>query len=211
MNKKIQFNEAASAWDEEEKHIRMAKTIANAIIKSLPLAKKMHLLDYGCGTGLVTMLLQPLVQSITAVDISDSMLSVLQEKIKRFKIPNVRTRQLDSETDKLGTDSYDAIISTMTVHHVLDYGKLLQCFYSLLNLRGRLCIVDLVSEDGNFHSDNSTVEHFGFAESEIKQSFADCGFKEIEYRIIHTEIKTVYSGQEKVFPFFLISGVRPAL
>jgi len=63
-NKTRDFNKAAATWDEEPRRLKLAGEVADAIAKSIPLTPSMDVLDFGCGTGLLTLNLQPGVRSL---------------------------------------------------------------------------------------------------------------------------------------------------
>lgn len=48
--------------------------------------RDVHLLDFACGTGRITALLENRVKTSTGVDVSDSMLNIAREKLKRTQI-----------------------------------------------------------------------------------------------------------------------------
>lgn len=48
--------------------------------------KDIHLLDFACGTGRITSFLENRVKTSTAVDVSNSMLAIAREKLKRAEI-----------------------------------------------------------------------------------------------------------------------------
>ena len=53
--------------------------------------------DFGCGTGLLTLALQPYVERIIGVDSSPAMLAKLQEKVATGGFEGVETRLLAAE------------------------------------------------------------------------------------------------------------------
>lgn len=85
------FDNSAQEWDLNPERVKLANAVADAIIQSLQLNKDMIAMDYGAGTGLVTLRINPYVKKITAVDSSKEMLKVLEEKIEKLKIKNVDT------------------------------------------------------------------------------------------------------------------------
>ena len=91
---KRDFDKEAAAWDEVPARVRLANDIVAAISDEIALTSNMDVLDFGCGTGLLTLRLQPVVRSITGVDSSQGMINVLNAKIDKQKLPNVRTRYL---------------------------------------------------------------------------------------------------------------------
>jgi len=48
--------------------------------------RDIHLLDFACGTGRITSLLEDRVKTSTAIDVSSSMLAIAREKLKRTEI-----------------------------------------------------------------------------------------------------------------------------
>jgi Predicted methyltransferase (contains TPR repeat) len=45
----------------------------------------MKVLDFGCGTGLLSFFLQPYVGEITGIDTSKGMIEVFDKKLKKIK------------------------------------------------------------------------------------------------------------------------------
>jgi 2-polyprenyl-3-methyl-5-hydroxy-6-metoxy-1,4-benzoquinol methylase len=202
---KTNFDAKAATWDDDPKRIKRAGEIADAMIRAMHPATEMDAMDFGCGSGLITLMLQPLVKSITGVDSSREMLNVLENKIKQQKLANVRTQFVDIEAGDRIEGSYDLIVSSMTLHHVSEPGKLLRRLYNLLFPGGQLGIADLDTEDGTFHSDNTGVVHFGFERAKLKELFTQAGFREIR----DATASTVVREQEgKTYTVFLISGTK---
>ncbi len=67
---KKDFNKEAAQWDANPGRVKLANEVADAIIREAAPASNMDALDFGCGTGLVTLRLQPLVRTIIGVDSS---------------------------------------------------------------------------------------------------------------------------------------------
>ncbi len=81
------FDEEAEYWDEVPGRILMATTIADRIKAEVPLDAGMKAMEFGCGTGLITMQLIHRLKSITAADTAAKMVVVLEKKpLKRILI-----------------------------------------------------------------------------------------------------------------------------
>jgi len=112
------FDRDAATWDENAGRVKMATNIANSIKYAVKLHAGMDVLDFGCGTGLLTLQLQPYVKSIRGFDSSQGMLQVLEDKIRSQNIDNVTITHIDIEQGGLLEGSYDLVICSMTLHHV---------------------------------------------------------------------------------------------
>ena len=99
------FDSEAASWDKELARVKLATDIANALTEEISMTSDMDVLDFGCGTGLLTIQLQPFVHSITAIDGSQGMLNILSQNIEKQNLTNVRTRfiTMDEEDDILLT------------------------------------------------------------------------------------------------------------
>ena len=179
---KRNFDKEAATWDHEPRRLKLAGDVARAISEAVKPDRTMDVLDFGCGTGLLTLALQPLVHSITGVDSSRGMLEVLQAKVNSQHLTNVKTRCLDLEKGDRLEGSYHLVVSSMTFHHIQDIGPLLSQFRGILRPGGHVCIADLDPEDGQFHSNNEGIFHFGFPEAELRQAFAAAGLVDLRYQ-----------------------------
>ncbi len=202
------FKESASTWDADQGRLNTAKTVARSIEAVFPFKIANYAMDFGCGTGLISIELLPLIKNLIAVDLSEAMLNIFRKKIIENNLENIELYKIKSELDALPKHPYDIIISSMTIHHVKRHTDLLRNFYDLLNENGLLAIADLVKEQGDFHSDNTGVYHFGFDATNFEKVLKDIGFHNVSYKIIHTIEKETQKKQIKKFPVFLISAIK---
>ena len=173
------FNKSSQQWDAQLFRVNLANDVAEAISREISLSKDMAALDFGCGTGLLTLNLRPLVGTIIGADSSPGMLSMLEEKIKEQGLTNNRTLVVDFEKGDRIAEKFDLILCNMVLHHVPDTIALFRIWQEMLLPGGRLCLSDLDTEDGSFHSDKTGVFHFGFDREELKQQFHRAGFPEV--------------------------------
>ena len=168
----------------------------------------MNGLDFGCGTGLVTLRLQPLVKNMVGVDSSREMLSALEGKIRSLGVTNVRTLLVDFEKGDRVEGDFDFIVSCMTLHHVPDTEMLFKWWYDLLVPGGKLWFADLDAEDGSFHGDNTGVFHLGFDRDVLKRLLEDAGFSDIHDMTAATVQRVADGKGMREFPVFLIGARR---
>ena len=205
-NKKRNFDQEAVNWDQVPGRVKVARDISQSMIREISLTPNMDVLDFGCGTGLLTFALQPFVHSITGVDSSQGMLDVFKTKIQEQKLNNVKADYIDLDKGDVLNGSYLLIVSSMTLHHIKNITPLLKQFYSILLPSGQVAIADLEPDDGQFHSNNEGVFHFGFDRKELQKMFIDVGFRDIQHLTAAQVEKPVGDGHTRLFKMFLITG-----
>ena len=174
-----QFAHKSKSWDMNSKRVKNAKEIAKGITDNIEFSSDMKLMDFGAGTGLLSFFIAPLVEHITAVDNSPSMLEEFKKKSSEFQC---KTEILELDLSQESIDKrFDGVISSMTIHHIEDIKKLFEKLYNILNSGGFIAIADLESEDGTFHSDNRGVFHFGFNTEELEKIAEEVGFINIRF------------------------------
>ena len=203
---KKDFDAVAASWDEKPARVKLAGEVAEAIIRQVAPHRGMTVADFGCGTGLISLRLQPLVASITGIDSSPGMLDIFKAKIAAGKLTNVRTQLLDIDKGEELSGEYDLIVSGMTLHHIRQPAALLRQFHKALLPGGILAIADLEPDGGLFHDDNTGVFHFGFERAAVRAMFAEAGFTDIHDRKATELVKEAPDGSKRTFSVFLVNG-----
>ncbi len=202
------FDKEAAQWDANPGRVKLASDVAAAMIKEINLTTDMEVVDFGCGTGLLTLKFQPFVKTITGVDNSQGMLSMLQNKIKEQGLGNVHTQHVDFEKGGRVAGVYDLIVSSMVAHHVPDTAALFKEWFNLLRPNGQICFADLETEDGSFHGDNTGVHHLGFDREKLKQLLHEVGYCDIRDATATTVVREVQEQQLQKFPILMIMATR---
>ncbi len=205
-NEKRDFNKVAASWDEDPKRVKLANDLAESIAQNIPLASDMDVMDFGCGTGLLTLNLQPQVRSITGVDSSQGMLDMLRAKTENHGLTNVSSHFKNLEDGDVLDGAYHLITSAMTFHHVNDIDPLLKNFHKILHPAGYIAIADLDRDDGQFHEDSTGVFHNGFERSWLEQKFSAAGFEDVSCRTATSILKPSADGGTRAFTVFLLIG-----
>lgn len=198
------FNETAKNWDAHPRRLLQAEKIFNAIEKKVKLNKTMHVLDIGTGTGLLLMHFITKVKKITGIDNSEGMLQILKEKAEKTHVDNIDFLLFDADKDNLSENRYDLAVSSMTFHHIENIENFLKKIRKSLKSGGKICIGDLETEDGSFHSNpDESIKHLGFDKDEFAEKMKKAGFKNIS-------VETVFEVKkpEKKYPIFLAYGEK---
>jgi cyclopropane fatty-acyl-phospholipid synthase-like methyltransferase len=206
---KRDFDKEAQSWDENPFRRELGEALGKAIAAALPLKNSDTVLDYGAGTGLVSLALCHRVCCVLAADSSRGMLDVLAAKTKAAGIDNIQPVLFDLEDPTAKPPTVDAIVSSMTLHHVRDIPRLARIFLYMLRTGGHIALADLSTEAGDFHSDNTGVHHFGFDADWLRATFASAGFVEARTTFAHTVSRQVASGGTKDFSILLLTAVKP--
>jgi ubiquinone/menaquinone biosynthesis C-methylase UbiE len=203
---KRDFDRDAESYDLKPGRVKLAEDVATAIMSEVNLNGDMVVLDFGCGTGLVTLQLQPFVRTITGADTSHGMLDVLRSKIEERKLTNVKTEFIDLEKNVELKNKYHLVVSSMILHHIENLGYIFHEFYDCLLPGGYLCIADLDSDGGEFHRDKTGVVHSGFDRLEIRQLFIQGGFQDVQDVTAASVVKELSDGRSREFTVFLMTG-----
>jgi len=187
------FAYKAKNYEKEQRRVDNVVNIANKILEEIKFNKNWHIADFGSGTGLLLEQIAPFVSSIVAIDKSPSMNSVLSKKQLPCKLT---IKEIDITKNHID-DKFDAIISSMTIHHVKEVDKLFTTFYHMLKPNGYIALADLDSEDGSFHTIDTGVEHFGFDRIEFSALAKRAGFKNVKIQDASIVIKPY--GEYSVF------------
>ncbi len=169
----MDFNAQANHWDTDRRKQR-AKQISALIREKLEFTGDEVLLDYGCGTGLISFNLSQGVGTVVGYDSSLQMLEVFNSKIDSNKI--LSTNSLESYNNH-----FDCVVSSMVFHHIMNLDEALDDIYRILKVDGKLLIVDLDLDDGSFHRDELDFKgHNGFERNQFKSLVESHGFACIE-------------------------------
>lgn len=186
--------------------MKLAAAIADAMSGALQLGPDRDLLDFGAGTGLVSLKLQPHVRKVFAFDTSAGMLRALGDKLAQDSIANVELVQGVPGESSPKLPMVDIIVSSMALHHVGDIPAVARAFKSALRPGGQLAVADLDPESGLFHAAHGDVMHNGFDHDRLKDMFAAEGFADIAFREACAIEKPIEDGTSRRFTIFLMTA-----
>ncbi|TAN07293.1 MAG: class I SAM-dependent methyltransferase [Rhodanobacteraceae bacterium] len=198
------FNGVAPEWDSDPRRVLMAQKVARAMRTALNPTGQERALEFGAGTGLVTLLMAPSLAQVTVMDGSAGMLAVLRDKCERKHLTQVEIVE-GSVPAQLPGGPFDIIYSSMTLHHVEDVPGLLRALALRLTADGRVALADLDAEDGGFHgADVKGVAHHGFDRATFGKWLRAAGFTDIQFSTAFTVRKERDDGSTHAYPIFLV-------
>lgn len=190
------FDKKAKTYDTAEKEV-VAQTIRRELLSYLP-ETNAQLLDFGGGTGLITIPLAKHFREILIVDQSQGMLAQAEKKKQVQKLENVRL--IHGDENNLPVE-LETIFSCQVMHHIHDLESTLQKMKDALMPQGQLIIVDYVKNESL-----SDQHHHGFDIAALQDQVAELGFTDIEAKIIY-EDEHLFRNQYA--QLFLLRAVKP--
>ena len=181
------FNHKAESFD-SHKNIFIADLIRQEVEKIVDFSDK-RILDFGGGTGLVTLPLAAQSKSVMLVDISDKMLDQARLKVEKQAIDNVYLLQQDLLTNPLN-QLFDIIVVSRVLHHMPNVEKTLAMFRNHLVEDGQLFIADFVKTD---------VNHHGFHLDELEENLSQNGFLPVKSQIIYSAEELFLGNYAELF------------
>jgi len=161
---KFDKEEFADGYDEHHQRFRDYKKEADERIDMLAINLQSPLIDMGCGTGAFAINAASRLGKIYAVDVSRAMIKCAHKKAKEAGIKNIEFYHGGFLTYKHRAEPVDAIVSTLALHHLPDFWKLvgLRRLGQMLKTDGKLLLFDVV-----FSFDPTNYESFikGFIRS----------------------------------------------
>ena len=172
---KHDFNHKVETFD-SPKNIFLANLVCQAVEKQIDLLSDKEILDFGGGTGLLTLPLAKQAKSVTLVDISEKMLEQARLKAERQDIKNIQFLEQDLLKNSLEQE-FDLIVVCRVLHHIPDVDAALSLFHQHLRKDGQLLLADFTKTETNHH---------GFDLAELENKLAQFGFSSIDSQILYS-------------------------
>ena len=202
MNKE-RFEAIAQKYD-TPKNIQLAQIIAQETNQLLERSQHRSLLDYGGGTGLVTLNIDHNFETVTLMDASPNMIDVFRTKVEALDKTSTTALTGDALSDdtSLADTTYDVIFLSLVLLHSGNYQGLLEKLITHLNEGGQLILVDF---DKNEKIDHPNVYN-GFDQSDIRAVLEQNGLTNIN---THTFYTGDYIFMNQRASLFIASGMKP--
>lgn len=178
-------------------------------------SKQTRVLDFACGTGIVSQNIAPHAGQVVGVDISDGMLDIFD--YKRVHAPGAPQNasghlvnifyqdDIDAKAGDIpgGLDGFDVVVSSLAYHHIDDGDEASNAIYGRLKQGGWAFIADIAKDvhPANipaFPIRTDVVSHpAGFTLDELTSSFTRAGFKNVQGQSVTVELWASKAYMEK--------------
>ena len=172
---KHDFNHKAETFD-SPKNIFLANLVCQAVEKQIDLLSDKEILDFGGGTGLLTLPLAKQAEFVTLVDISEKMLEQARLKAEQQDIKNIQFLEQDLLETPL-EQKFDLIVVCRVLHHMSDLDAALSLFHQHLKEDGKLLIADFTKTE---------PKHHGFDIAELEKQLIEHGFSSVYSQILYS-------------------------
>lgn len=196
------FNKEAAAWDANPFVHQMSDEAWKAIQNYVPYFQgeitNIDVLEIGCGTGLLSFLVAPKVREVVAVDAAQGMIDVLQQKVAKANVTNIRPVAVlledpedlslpaaDASKPDGERQKFDLVTSHLVLHHIPDLRSVLITMLGCLKPGAMVALTDFEDfgpEAKRFHPQNKMggVERHGINANWIKELMQEVGFVDID-------------------------------
>ncbi len=169
--------EQAATWDKDPTVVAYANAAYASLFASVALGPDTRVLDFGCGTGLLTERLAPRVREVVAVDASPAMVAVLARKgfvNVRFGVAKWTPETI--RNDELATGPFDLIVCSSVCAFLDDYPAAVAM------------LADRLAPDGYFvqwdwELDAAAAEPFGLTAEDITKALRGAGLQVVSVGI----------------------------
>jgi ArsR family transcriptional regulator len=171
---------------------------AAAISSLLP---PLEVVDFGCGTGVLTVEIARWAKRVVAIDANSDVLAKAKERAQRAGVGNVTFLREDLHRLSLPDGRKDLVVISQSLHHVEDPGTVLSEAGRILKGGGRLVLLELMPHDERWVRERLGHRHLGFDPEMLRGLLKDVGFGKVEL---------IPQAREVSSPFrvFLLTGER---
>ncbi|KAG0706468.1 S-adenosyl-L-methionine-dependent methyltransferase [Suillus ampliporus] len=213
---KNHFNDHAHQYNNRPEAHELARRLGAAMINAYPFKEdSTSVLDYACGTGLISRELASHAKCIVGVDISQSMVDQYNQSVANQGIPLEEMKavccDLTAAPNQLDGMKFDVVVCASSYHHFPSIKEVTKALASYLKPGGSLLVADLrkpssaesAQERFPTEAHNIVAHKGGFEEADIKAAFEGAG-------LVNFAFVTAGKAKQHGHPvqFFLASGTK---
>jgi len=182
------WDKMSSNYDNQVK--KYQQTYADAIESTKKYLNKDDIvLDFACGTGITTIQISGFVRKIHAIDISQRMIDIAEEKAEKNQISNIKFHKTDLFNEEFEKNSFDVVLAFNILYFLKNAPENISRIYELLKPGGLfISVTDCL---GDKISLLNIIKHFlgiigilpfmkMYSISELEDLVKDVNFKIIE-------------------------------
>ena len=201
------FDAVAGDWDRIQGPFYATGAREAALLKLVP--RGLAVCDVGCGTGLLTLGLAAVAQTVHAIDSSERMVRLAREKVRRAGLSNVTVKKAAAERLPFADASLDAIFASHLLRHLVRPVDALVEFGRVVKPGGRVVLLELEPHGHRALREATGSVHLGLPRESVRAGLKRAGFVEPHFSALAAYRVSSGSG-ETMLPTYLVDAVRTA-
>jgi len=203
----------AEKYDKQPLAIELARRQSDAMIKVYPFDEsKTTVMDFACGTGLISRGLASHSHKIVGIDISEAMVEQYNQRVENQGIPSEEMRAICTElkgtAEELDGVKFDVIVCAAAYHHFESIEDVTRILAFFLKPGGSLMVSDIMKPlngDDVFHGahEHIVAHKGGFEEGDIQKAFDAANLHNMSFEKVSSAIK-----DGRTIDLFLAKGVK---
>jgi 2-polyprenyl-3-methyl-5-hydroxy-6-metoxy-1,4-benzoquinol methylase len=150
---------------------------AGALASLLP---PLEVVDFGCGTGALSVSIARWARRVVAIDMSASALVAAKERAQREGVKNVTFLREDLHALSLGNGTKDLVVLSQSLHHVADPSAVLREAARILKTGGRVALLELFPHPETWVTERLGHRHLGFSPEGLEKMLGKLGFGSLD-------------------------------
>ncbi len=161
----------------------------------------LEVVDFGCGTGVLTVELARWARHVTAIDRSESALVKARAEAARQGLTNITFLAADLAKLPLERASVDLVVVSQSLHHVDSIEQVLAEGARLLKPGARMVVLELLPHDEAWVRARLGHQHLGFSPDDVERAMRAVGLEATQ---------SIPAPRDATSPFkaFLLIGTR---
>ena len=173
------FDAVAGEWDRFQGPFYSSGVREAALLRLLPRGLKVA--DIGCGTGLLTLALAGVAETVEAVDASDRMVRLARGKLRRARAANVTVRRASAEKLPFDDGTLDAVFAFHLLRHLVRPADALTELGRTVKPGGRVVLVELEPHGLRALRAATGSHHLGLPRETIRAGLRRAGFADARF------------------------------
>lgn len=141
----LKFDFLTKLYDPLIKIVMPENLFKNTLIEQVNILSGHRVLDFGCGTGTLTIMAKTKSPEsiIIGIDVDEKIIDIAKKKIARQRL-DIKIDKYDGNAMPYENESFDKVISSLVFHHLMgeQKGNILKEIYRILKPNGEIHIVD---------------------------------------------------------------------
>ncbi|KAI9708407.1 MAG: hypothetical protein M1828_002996 [Chrysothrix sp. TS-e1954] len=203
------FDDLAARYDVEPWQQEMSSRVSNEIQNKLDFIgvdwaregeqRSVRLLDYACGTGMISRALGPFVTQTRGIDISSKMVERYNEMARRSNLSADTAHAVNGDLFRRGEPdevimnrdfcNFDIAAIGFGFHHFEDTGLAVRRLAERLKPGGVVLILDFADSNRLPSAADRSITKHGFTEVEMKKIFEDEGLEAVGYSLMEGTVE----------------------